>query len=51
MVFRAESLSELLERAKRYSVPNRLHGVKVKVEIMQRVKGAPEHLAGEEQMA
>jgi hypothetical protein len=51
MVFLSETLSELLERAKRYSVPNRPHGVKVKVQIMQRVKGACEHLAGEEQVA
>jgi hypothetical protein len=42
-----ERLPELFERAKRYSVPNPPHGVKVKVQIMQRVKGAGDDLAGD----
>src|SRR5687768_7946606 len=46
-----ERMSKLFERAKRYSVPNPFHGVKVKVEIMQRVKGASTDLSGEKQMA
>ena len=45
-----QSLPELFERAKRYSVPNPSHGVKVKVEIMQRVKRAADDLAGEKKM-
>jgi hypothetical protein len=46
-----QRLPELFERAKRYSVPNPLHGVKVKVQIMQRVKGTSEDLAGDKQVA
>jgi hypothetical protein len=34
-----ELLSELVEDSELNSVPNRLHGVKVKVEIMHRVEG------------
>jgi hypothetical protein len=46
-----DGLSELFERAKRYSVPNPFHSVKVKVEIVQRVKRAPHDLARQEEMA
>src|SRR5687768_11688451 len=38
----------MIEGPKRYSVPDSPHGVKVKAEIMQRVKGARAHLAGHE---
>src|SRR6186713_2505472 len=41
-----ELLPECLEGSKRYSVPDPLHGVKVKGQIMQRVKGARHRLAG-----
>src|SRR5215218_4752666 len=42
---------ETFKPPKRYSVPNPPHGVKVKVEVMQRVKGRRRNLAGEEKMA
>ena len=38
-------LPEFLQCGKHYSLPDSPHGVKVKVEIMQRVKGACRHLA------
>src|SRR5262245_53344306 len=41
---------EGLEGSKRYSVPDPFHGVKVKAQIMQRVKGPRRHLAGHEQV-
>src|SRR5262245_36093411 len=41
---------ETFEPPKRYSLPDTPHGVKVKVQIMQRVKGARVHLSREEQM-
>src|SRR5258706_15343248 len=47
----AITLPELLQCAKHYSLPNSIHGVKVKVEIMPRVKGPRRHLAGLEKMA
>src|SRR6185436_16012748 len=41
-----KTLPEIFEPAERYSLPNPPHGVKVKAQIMQRVKGASGHLAG-----
>ena len=43
-------LPEFLQCAKHYSLSNSIHGVKVKVEIMQRVKGARGHFAGLKKM-
>jgi hypothetical protein len=40
-----KTLPEIFEPAERYSLPNPSHGVKVKAQIMQRVKGASGHLA------
>jgi hypothetical protein len=45
-----ETLPEFFEPAERYSLPNPPHGVKVKAQIMQRVKGASGHLAGHGEM-
>jgi hypothetical protein len=45
-----EFLPEILERAEHYSLPNPPHGVKVKVEIMQRVEGGRRHLAAQEEV-
>src|SRR3954464_9921358 len=42
---------ETFEPPKRYSVPNPPQGVKVKVEVMQRVKGGRVDLVGHVQMA
>jgi hypothetical protein len=39
-----ETLPEIFEPAERYSLPNPLHGVKVKAQVMQRVKGGCGHL-------
>src|SRR5262245_24641185 len=44
-------LPEFLQCAKHYSLPDSMHGVKVKVEIMQRVKGGRGDLAGLKKMA
>jgi hypothetical protein len=41
---------ETFEPPKRYSLPNPLQSVKVKLQIMQRVKGSRVHLAGHEEM-
>ena len=46
-----ELLAEFFKRAEHYSLPNPPHGVKVKVEIMQRVEGRGRHLAGDEKVA
>jgi hypothetical protein len=46
-----ESLPEIFEPAERYSLPNPSHGVKVKAQVMQRVKGASGHLAGHVEVA
>ena len=43
-------MSELFKRAKHDSVPNSSHSVKVKVKIMQRVKGCCSHLMCDKQM-
>ena len=45
-----ERLPETLEPTELNSLPNPPHGVKVKVQIMQRVKGRRRHLAGHEEM-
>src|SRR6187455_3678857 len=45
-----ELLPECLEGSKRYSVPDPLHRVKVKGQIMQRVKGARHRFAGHIEM-
>src|SRR5712691_6111449 len=45
-----ERQPETFKPPEHYSVPNPPHGVKVKVEVMQRVKGCRVHLAGEEEM-
>src|SRR5258706_3605452 len=45
-----ELLPESIEGPKRYSVSDPPHGVKVKAEIMQRVKGACGHLPGHVEM-
>src|ERR1043166_8192940 len=42
---------EALEPPEHYSVPNPLHGVKVKVQIMQRVKRRRADFAAHEKMA
>ena len=41
---------ETFKPPKRYSVPNPAESVKVKVQIMQRVKGGRVHLAGQKKM-
>jgi hypothetical protein len=46
-----ELLPEIFEPAERYSLPNPPHGVKVKAQVMQRVKGGSGHLAGPIKMA
>jgi hypothetical protein len=46
-----ELAAEFFKRAEHYSLPNPPHGVKVKVDIMQRVEGSGGHLSREEQMA
>ena len=45
-----ELLAEFFKRAEHYSLPNPPHGVKVKVEIMQRVQRRGGHLAGHEKV-
>src|SRR6266498_963328 len=45
-----ELAAEFFKRAEHYSLPNPPHGVKVKVEIMQRVEGGRGHLPGEEKV-
>src|SRR6188472_3539123 len=45
-----KTLPEIFEPAERYSLPNPSHGVKVKAQIMQRVKGASGHLSGSEKV-
>ncbi len=40
-----ERLSQLLERSELNSLPNRLHGVKVKVEVVDGIEGRGGHLA------
>ena len=47
---RSKLLPECFEGPKRYSVPDPPHGVKVKGQIMQRVKGTRGHLAGHVQV-
>jgi hypothetical protein len=42
---------ETFKPPEHYSVPNPSHGVKVKVEVMQRVKGRRRDFSGEKQMA
>src|SRR5688572_32868408 len=46
-----ELLAEFFKRAKRNSLSNPAHRVKVKVEVMQRVKGSRAHFAGDEKVA
>src|SRR5688500_4812258 len=41
-----ETKPKIFEPAERYSLPNPPHGVKVKAQVMQRVKGAAGHFAG-----
>src|SRR5215213_8111717 len=41
-----ETLPEFFEPAERYSLPNPPHAVKVKAQVMQRVKGGSGHFAG-----
>ena len=45
-----ERCPETFEPPKRYSLPNPPQGVKVKVQVMQRVKGGRVHLAGQKQV-
>src|SRR6185436_6666729 len=40
-----KTLPEIFEPAERYSLPNPPHGVKVKAQIMQRVKGGSGHFS------
>ena len=46
-----ERKPEILKPPKRYSVPNPAECVKVKVQIMQRVKGGRTPFVGQKQMA
>src|SRR5579872_5795652 len=46
----AERYPEAFEPPKRYSIPDAIHRVKVKVQIMQRVKGGRVDLARVEEM-
>ena len=46
-----ERQPETFKPPKRYSVPNPSHGVKVKVEVMQRVKGRRHDFSCEKKMA
>src|SRR6476469_241987 len=46
-----ECLPELLEGPEHNSLSNPPHGVKVKVQVVQRVKGSRVHLAGDEKIA
>ena len=43
-------LSERFEATEFNSLPNRLHGVKVKLDIVQGVEGRGGHLAGHEEV-
>src|SRR6185436_12665116 len=45
-----ELLAKFFKRAEHYSLPNPPHGVKVKVEVVQRVEGGGGHLAGDEKV-
>jgi hypothetical protein len=45
-----ELAAEFFKRAEHYSLPNSPHGVKVKVQIMQRVEGRRRHFADDEQV-
>ena len=45
-----ETLPEIFEPAERYSLPNPPHGVKVKAQVMQRVKGGSGHFLGLEKV-
>src|SRR5215468_8128022 len=46
-----EYLPELLEGPEHNSLSNPPHGVKVKVQVVQRVKGGRVHLAGDKKIA
>src|SRR3954462_2015228 len=46
-----ELAAEFFKRAEHYSLPNPAHGVKVKVEVMQRVEGSCGHFTDDEKMA
>ena len=45
-----ELAAEFFKRAEHYSLPNPPHGVKVKVQIMQRVKGGRVDFTREEKV-
>ncbi len=45
-----ELAAEFFKRAEHYSLPNPPHGVKVKVEIMQRVEGGSRHFADDKKV-
>src|SRR4051812_45776418 len=45
-----ELAAESFKRAEHNSLPNPAHGVKVKVEVMQRVEGSRRHFADDEKV-